>query len=124
MCLKGEAVKGGDVKWGRRRRGGRGRESSLRGQITCKVRHSLPALHVLTSSLPSQKLYRLCHDLKTATISLSTQASTQWLQILAQRGPLVGGSAQNPLEPFKERFAELKKENLQLCKCSGNISLG
>ena len=115
VCLKGEEVTGRGEK-GRRRKGRRG---YLTGVITGRVSlfiHSFPCTYLtVTFSLP-QKLSRLCRDLKSLSISLSTQASTLWLQRLAQRQPLVVPAVQSPLAPFRERLAELRDTNLQICE--------
>ena len=70
------------------------------------------------SNVFMQKLTRLRRDLKATAISLSTQASTLWLQKLAQGGPLEAGS--NPLEPLIQRLAELREGNLQLCESTAD----
>lgn len=116
VCLKCE--EGRSVRRGERRRG-RGRGTHyLRGRMTLKVRllHMMTTCCVLTNPFPSQKLYLLRHHLKMASISLSTETSTIWLEKLAQGAHLMGSSARHPLQPFKERLAELKQSNLQLCK--------
>ena len=63
----------------------------------------------------SQKISYLRHDLRYHSITTSSQASSLWLQRLAQGKHLKGDF---PLEPFRERLAELKLHNLKLCKLS------
>lgn len=112
-CEEGRLVRRGERKRGR----GRGTHY-LRGRMTLKVRllHVMTSCCVLTNPVPSQKLCLLHHHLKMASISLSAETSTIWLEKLAQGVHLMGSTARRPLQPFKERLAQLKQSNLQLCK--------
>ena len=64
-------------------------------------------------SLLVQKLSRLRDALRQYTLSTSTQASSLWLQRLAQGKSLSGDF---PLEPLRERLGDLRQHNLKLCE--------
>lgn len=64
---------------------------------------------------PPQKLHLLHRSLKRVNASLASEVSSILLSRLAEGRPLGGRGAASPLDPLRERLAELKRTNLKLC---------
>ena len=66
-----------------------------------------------------QKLSLLRRDLRRQYVATSARASSLWLQRLAEQRPLAAGD--QPLQPLRERLAQLRQRNLELCELTPSI---